>query len=355
MLEQLQRLVNGKGPVYVATYLFEHTGRYFGARLERACRTGLLEGLKQLGFSPKEPITFLPYRDSNGAIELSPGESFTKAIFCKDIERLANAFALIAPLYHTQFDAGICFEIGFAAGRGLPTIVLLTNNYQYRYFERLYRLPPLLELMANQVLEEGEFPLTELAGQPEVYLDLIEAALQRIEKSLGDTIGKLILHPSEKPWLGAAPANSPNRRVFLEFGGGEFEFQRMLAADVRKLLEKDGWQVLRAKRYELLPEVDLLEGAKKDLQEAISSDVVVILGDGSDANPESAALQGYLYALGRKIVLYYSGKGHMHGSDEYNMPRNLMLQHSASRIVASSTGIASAIAEVICADHNSSM
>lgn len=209
-------------------------------------------------------------------------------------------------------------------------------------------MPPLLELMVDQLLQEGEFPFTGLSSQPSEYFELIELALQRIERNLENAISQLVLHSSSKSRRSTRPIHNQDRRIFLEFGGGEYEFQRILVAKVRERLENDGWHVLSAQRYELLPKIDLLESAKRDLQNAISSDVVVVLGDGSDVNPESAALQGYMFALGRKIVLYHSGSGVLYGSAEYNMPRNLMLQHSASRIVSSHESVVCAVREVTC-------
>jgi len=61
--------------------------------------------------------------------------------------------------------------------------------------------------------------------------------------------------------------------------------------------------------------------------------VVVTFGDGPDMNPESAALQGYLRALGREVVLYCSSTTHLYTGPEYGMRRNLMLMHSADRTV----------------------
>jgi hypothetical protein len=202
--------------------------------------------------------------------------------------------------------------------------------------------------MVDQLLQEGEFPFTGLSSQPSEYFELIELALQRIERNLENAISQLVLHSSSKSRRSTRPIHNQDRRIFLEFGGGEYEFQRILVAKVRERLENDGWHVLSAQRYELLPKIDLLESAKRDLQNAISSDVVVVLGDGSDVNPESAALQGYMFALGRKIVLYHSGSGVLYGSAEYNMHRNLMLQHSASRIVSSHESVVCAVREVTC-------
>ncbi|WP_018465029.1 nucleoside 2-deoxyribosyltransferase [Calidithermus timidus] len=340
---RLERLRRGQGPLYVATFLFEHTGRYYGSRLEHACLQGLREGLETLGLPPEGPLTFLPYRDSNGAVVPRPGESLTQAIYRLDTARVRNSFALLAPLYHTQYDGGVSFEIGYAAGIGLPVLVLLSNFFCYKH-DRIaepQRLQPLLELLADEVLCEGDFPLSGLDPDPRAYRELIEAAFERIERRVREAVRALVLH-----YPGQRKAPDPPLRsgqVFLEFGGGEYEYQMVLAERAAGELEALGWRVGIAQRYQAASAEGLREGAERDFWNALTSEAVVIFGDGADVNPESAALQGYLRALGRRVLLYCSSLTRLYVSPEYDTRRNLMLMHSADRIVTRLADLAEAV------------
>lgn len=340
---RLERLRRGQGPLYVATFLFEHTGRYYGSRLEHACLQGLREGLEALGLPPEGTLTFLPYRDSNGAVVPRPGESLTQAIYRLDTERVRNSFALLAPLYHTQYDGGISFEVGYAAGIGLPVIVLLSNFFRYKH-DRIaepQRLQPLLELLADEVLCEGDFPFSGFDPDPQAYRELIEAAFERVERRVREAVRELVLH---YPGQRAVP-DPPVRpgHVFLEFGGGEYEYQMVLTERAARELEALGWRVEIARRYEAGSAEGLRAGAEQDFRNALTSEVVLTFGDGPDMNPESAALQGYLRALGREVVLYCSSATRLYTGSEYDMRRNLMLMHSADRMVPRLADLAEAV------------
>lgn len=340
---RLKRLIQGHGPLYVATFLFEHTGRYYGARIEHACLQGLREGLEALDLHPEGPLTFLPYRDSNGEMVPKPGESLTQAIYRLDTERIRNSFALLAPTYHTQYDGGISFEVGYAAGIGLPVILLLSNYFHYKHdhIAEPQRLPPMIELLADHVLCEGDFPFSGLDPDPQSYRELIEAAFERIERRVREVVRELVLnYPGQR--VVPDPPVRPGY-AFLEFGGGEYEYQLIMAERTQRELEALGWHVETARRYEANSTDSLRSGAEQDLQNAVTSELVVTFGDGPDMNPESGAMQGYLRALGRKVVLYCSSTTRLYVGPEYDMRRNLMLTHSADQVVLRLADLASAV------------
>ncbi|HGY10312.1 MAG TPA: hypothetical protein ENK37_09750, partial [Oceanithermus profundus] len=115
-----RELAAGEAPVYVATRLYEPSGRYLGARLERGCLKGLRAALIERGLEPREPLTFLPFRDSNSALWGVPAEEFSRAVYDLDRRRVEEAYALLAPLGDLQPDSGVAFEVGYAAGTGTP-------------------------------------------------------------------------------------------------------------------------------------------------------------------------------------------------------------------------------------------
>lgn len=119
--------------------------------------------------------------------------------------------------------------------------------------------------------------------------------------------------------------------------------ERACLQGLREGLEALGWRVEIARRYEAGSAEGLRAGAEQDFRNALTSEVVLTFGDGPDMNPESAALQGYLRALGREVVLYCSSATRLYTGSEYDMRRNLMLMHSADRMVPRLADLAEAV------------
>lgn len=318
--------------VYVATHLFDHVGKLYGARIERACHAALLRVLARRGVEPAGPLTFLPFRDSNESIPKRPGESLTEAIFRIDCEQLDVSAALVAPFQGLAQDSGIAFEMGYAAARGVPVLSIASSFVRFSHDaqQEPSRVEPLLAWLSHRVVDASAFP----AGAQRTragYLDRLEDALQHVEQRAGQALAALAEGEAGPSRLLDAPSPEP-RRVHLEFGGGLYEYQRLLAGQVAEALARQGLTVSSSERY--------LHGASDaavaaDLRAAARSQVVITLGDGPDMDAEVAAVQGYAWALGRRVLLYVSTPRRLCGGPGYRTQQNLMVFHSAHRRIGS--------------------
>ncbi len=343
--ERLQRLARGGGPVYVATRLYDPTGRYLGARLERGCLQGLRTALVEQGLGASEPLTFLPFRDSNSALRGVPADEFSQAIYDLDRTRVEQSYALLAPLSDLQADSGIAFEVGYAAGVGTTVLLLWLNFFVLRYDDgtETFNAPPLLSLLADRVVNLGAFDLARRFKDREDYLNTVTASLDAVEKAVEELCYSLVLHPPDpRPPDGREAVRG---RVHLEFGGGQFEMQRCLAAHLQSELERAGFSVSLSHRYQAPG--PLSEKAAADLEAAATSELVVTLGDGPDMDAEAAALQGFVRGLGRRVVLYSSGRRRIYTGPEYDNRHNLMLLFSADRIANSLDAVVFAVGDLI--------
>jgi nucleoside 2-deoxyribosyltransferase len=330
--------------VYVATHLFDHVGKLYGARIERACHAALLRVLERRGIDPVGPLTFLPFRDSNESTPKRPGESLTEAIFRIDCERLDSAAALVAPFQGLSQDAGIAFEMGYATARRVPMLSIASSfvRFSYDVEQEPSRVEPLLAFLSHHVVDASAIPA---GGQRTraAYLTRIEDALQNVELRVGQALEALA---EGGPGLSSTldtPSPESNR-VHLEFGGGLYEYQRLLAVRVAEALTRQGLTVSISERY-LQGGDDAAVAA--DLRAIGRSQVVVTLGDGPDMEAEIAAVQGYAWALGRRVVLYASTRRRLCSGSEYRTQQNLMVFHSVDRIIDSLEAIPGAVQQVL--------
>ncbi len=323
-MNRLRELAAGERPVYVATRLYEPAGRYLGARLERGCLAGLR---RALGADARGPLTFLPFRDSNGALQNVPEGELSRRIFALDSRRVRGAYALLSALGDLQLDSGVAFEIGLAAASGVPVELLGLNFFKLRYPEegRDRVLPPLLELLADRVHYLGEFAPAGDAG----YLAEVEAHLERLERAAAGICHRWATAPPQT--VRPLPPAVGGRGVFLEFGDGRSEAREFWADRAAALLGGRGWRVYRSRRHG--PGGDRAQATAADLRRAAASRVVVVWADGNDVDAESAALQGYVYALGRRVILYGGEKRRVYAGPGYDNRFNLMLSCSAAAVV----------------------
>jgi nucleoside 2-deoxyribosyltransferase len=341
----LQALGSGQSVVYVATRLFDHSSRFYGALIERASHDALRRVLERHGIQPTGPLTFLPFRDSNEAARKRPGESLTEAIFRIDCERLDAAAALIAPFHGINQDIGIAFEIGYCAARHIPILAIASDFVRLSHSreEEDSLVEPLLASLCTQVVDASAFLDAGAPPTREGYLSRLHTTFAHVESLVGQAVAALA-EGSTRP---ASPPPSPEAipgRVHLEFGGGLQEYQRLLAARAEELLTRQGFSVTVSERYSRGHGSGAALAA--DLAAVKRCQLLITLGDGPDMDAEIAAMQGHARALGRRVVLYLTTSRALTTGPEYHTPRNLMLLHSADRIASSLDGILPAVVEL---------
>ena len=346
-------LAEGRAPIYVATKLFEYSGRLLSAISEEALVRGLRRGLSDLGLRSGGGLAFLPFRDSNEAVDpaLAGNGLLTEQIYLMDVTAIRNSFAVVALLNDPQKDSGVCFEVGYAAALGRPIMPVVNDFIDYRFdpWGWVYPLDPVITTLAPAILKEAAIPDLGPGDRRRLYRRAQETALNMLRERLAVVAAELVRTPERFiQALPPAPIAGPRPRVRLEFGGGLFEWQRLLAAEAARRLEAADLDcdVEIARRYERTDQP--LDGAtREDIAGTLGADLLVTLGDGHDMDPGVATLQGLARGSDRRVLLYYSGAVRWVTGSRDAEERNLMLQHSADAIIHSLDELPEAVARLL--------
>lgn len=330
------RLADGIAPVYIATKLFDYAGRYLSVAAEEALVRGLRQGLAERGFRSGGGLAFLPFRDSNEAVDASATGLVTERIYQLDVAAIQRSYAVVALLNDPQKDSGVCFEVGYAAALGLPIMPVVNDFIDYRFdpWGWVYALDPVLTSIAPAILKEAAIPPLGPGDRRRLYRRAQDTSIANLKERLCDAATELVRAPArfQTPLPTATPPG-PRPRIHLEFGGGLYEWQRLLVAEARRRLaaaELD-CDVTSARRYEATDR-QLDAATRDDIAAALGADLIVTLGDGADMDAGSATVQGLARGLAKRILLYYSGAVRWVTGSRDAEERNLMLQHSADAI-----------------------
>lgn len=332
-------LAGGRAPVYVATKLFEYAGRMLSAAVEEALVRGLRRGLASAGLRSAGNLAFLPFRDSNEAVDPGVTDSaiVTAQIYALDTGAIRRSYAVIALLNDPQKDSGVCFEVGYAAALGRPIMPIVNDFIDYRYdpWGWVYPLDPILCTLAPAVLKVAGLPAPGPGDRRRLYRRAQDTGITQLQERVAAAGSELVRDPAQ--FIGTLPAPTPPGdlpRLHLEFGGGQYEWQRLLLAEaIRRLAAADlPCTVTAARRYETT-DADFGAAIAADIAATLGADIVVTLGDGADMDAGSAALQGLARGHGRKVILYYSGATRWVAASRDPEYRNLMLEQSADILI----------------------
>lgn len=349
------RLADGSAPVYLATKLFDYASRWFSAVAEEALVRGLRAGVAEFGLRPAASLAFLPFRDSNEALDpdIADEAVATCQIYQLDTDAIRRSFAVVALLNDPQKDSGVCFEVGYGAALGRPIIPIVNDFIDYRYdpWGWVFSVDPVLLVVAPNILKEATIPPPGTGDRRRQYRRAQDRAIANFQDRLAAVATELVRAPERFQTTAPEPAGDAARpRVHLEFGGGLYEWQRYLAAECMRCITASmiAVEVSIARRYERT-EMSLEQSARDDIAMALGSDLLVTLGDGADMDAGSATIQGLVRGSGGRILLYYSGGTRWVTGSRDAEERNLMLQHSADRIVHALADIPAAISTMVFA------
>ncbi len=348
-------LAEGRAPVYLATKLFEYAGRLLSAAAEEALVRGLRRGLTTRGLRSGGNLAFLPFRDSNEAVDSSATNTTVAAtqIYQLDTEAIRRSYAIVALLNDPQKDSGVCFEVGYAAALGRPIMPVVNDFIDYRYdpWGWVYPLDPVLCTLAPSILKAANIPPLGMGDRRRLYRRAQDTGITQLQERLADAGSELVRDADQfRHTLPAPHPPGPRPRVHLEFGGGLYEWQRLLLATaLQRLGDADlPCDLTAARRYEN-PDIPLDAALATDIAATLGADVVVTLGDGADMDAGSAALQGLARGRDRRIILYYSGALRWVAKGRDPEYRNLMLEQSADLLVRQLGDLPRAVTQLLSA------
>lgn len=347
-----RRLPSRNNQIYVATRLYNYIDKIHSEEVE----TAVLQGVAKAASWQDTPLplqgTFVPYRDTNE--HLITTDNKATILYQEDVKRLDKAHSLVALFDGISKDEGISFEIGYAFSKNVPIILLVTDFFHFtdKASQTLrYIVDPVIERMTSILIHEYHL-------SPSIaYSDALQkgwvSSLVRLEESVY-RICTNYFDSQPTVMVPQAFRQQPDNttiKVFCDFGGGLFQWQRNLQQlIVDQLGQVPGVAASAASRY-IFDNAQLASAqytlGLQDLQEAISASIVVVCHDMDEAVAGTAAIQGMAAASGKPIILYDSRSSLIKSDDGLCMSRNLMLDESATVVVTSVDEITYVVKEIL--------
>lgn len=305
-MENLMKLANGKKIVYIATRLFDYMEKIKAEKIEQSVIKGLKRSLSKssIQHSKMSSLTFVPFRDTAQNMIDSPNQ--TRIIYEQDISRLNRLFMLVSFLDGLSKDEGICMELGYAFGVGVPSIVVVTDfirrDFKKPFHGKAHLLDPVLEYMVSSLIYCYKIP-----EERDTFLENLEDGLSQALEQLEQEVYNLTL--SKNITSVQQIDTSTQYDVYLDFGGGMFEWERLIQNEIKAALDKKGLSVVVSSRHmpnEKNNSMQIKELGYQDISLLLNSKIIVTCSDSVEMNSGTAALQGLARACNKKIILYDS-------------------------------------------------
>jgi len=359
-LPALQLLANGENFIYIASRVFDFAEKIKAEDMEKAVINGITRAMREVGISPQEnaPLTFVPFRDTvqkkagNQSSVQTHTHELTQRIYREDIERLNKLFALVGFFDGLSKDEGVCMELGYAFGLNKPIILGMTDFVRADYKGILnseHFADPVIEAMASKIIYEYQIDETE-----DTFRQQLQASLRKLFTKVEEEIYLLGIESAregQNPQQGDSEVSLVKHDVYVDFGGGLFEWQRTLQEQLANKLNNVGWRCAVSNRYsyhtQFTDRITIKQLGWQDIQKAESSKVVITCSDSIEMNSGTAAIQGFSRAVGKKVVLYDSKITNIVADNHYKSSRNLMIDYSSDKTVSRFDEIPNAVKELL--------
>lgn len=297
--------------IYICTKVFNYNDKLQAEYLEDALKKKL------------EYKIFMPFRDTDENNLIGPNR--TKIVYDADIERLNSGdVILLAVLYDGICkDEGISFEIGYAYGKGIPIFIINTDFIWYAVGKEEFPFDPIIAKMCSGYVHQYH-----ITGNNSFYKSLLLSQNKAFDLA-AEKISELL---KSNIVVSNNICSSTNKYdVFIDFGGGKYEYQREYAEWVKKRLNSYGITVEIANRY--------LSHEKTrgddDIQRMLEAACYICWGDEVELSSGTAALLGLARCNQKKTILYESSNVEMHGENGHHMKKNLIIDFSVDKIARS--------------------
>lgn len=355
-MHPLEELASGHSLIYIVSRIFDFAEKMKAEDLSRAVERGIMRAMHEVGIvtNPSAAITFVPFRDTvqkkaaNG-LDM-PEVSLTQRIYFEDLERLDNLFALIGFFDGLSKDEGICMEIGYAFGINKPIVLALSDFIRAGYKnlpDSEHLVDPVIEAMSSKIIHEYRIP-----DVPSGFKKQLKKGLDNLFRRVEDEVYLLGLESIERKHQ-----ERPNEiqssdvyDVYIDFGGGLFEWQRIFQDQLVEKLNTMSISCTTGTRYSHCDHQAITDTKTlgwQDINKAKVSTIVVTCSDSIEMNSGTAAIQGFARAIGKKIILYDSKATSILGDNNYVSSRNLMIDYSANQAVSKFDDILPVIEEFL--------
>lgn len=298
--------------IYICIKLFNYSDKLQAEHFEESLKK--IEGIN----------IFMPFRDTDE--NNLKGKNRTRLVYDADIERLdSGEIVLLAALYDGICkDEGISFEIGYAYGKNIPIFIVNTDFIWYAAGKEEFLFDPVIAYMCadyvhHYKIDDGiTFRQALLSGQKFAF----DAAADKISNILrcGIDKSKYKLNLERKC------------DVFVDFGGGKYEYQREYALWLKSELCKYNISVEIADRHSNGNLLSHSQKGLRDIERLMGSQYYVCLGDEVELNSGTAALLGLARCNGIRTILYESSNIEIHGENGHHMKKNLIIDFSIDKV-----------------------
>lgn len=330
--------------VYIVTRLFDFAEKLKAESIEQAVLKGIQAARDNSIQRAHTLSTFVPFRDT--AQDALRGPNPARTIYEADLVRLKNLFAIVGYFDGVSKDEGICMEIGYAYALSKPILLIATDFLVYRLKQNpsfQFYYDPILERMTGRLIRNCTLP------QASNFEQRLLAAISSLHTQVSDEVVALIAQPNKftSPMPAQIPKPVQHPIVLLEFGGGLFEWQRILTSRLYDLLkQKVDCDIVVTQRY-LGDSTSAYEAGEEDIALALIADIFVICTDSEEMNAGSAALVGFGKARSKPIILYDSKATLSFAEGAQEMSRNLMIDCAANRTVSQLESIPDAVESLL--------
>ncbi|MEV4390544.1 nucleoside 2-deoxyribosyltransferase [Nonomuraea sp. NPDC049607] len=291
---------------YVAHRLFAAHDRALGAYVARHLARR---------FGPD--AVFLPFCDTDEENLDHPCKG--RRLFELDSERLARIDAMVAILHGPSLDDGVCMEIGYAAGRGVPVLAVTTDFQVYGpAADTTRRSPfpdPLLQHVVSRMISVPH--LGPVGAEGDRFERFLAQNLHAVNRAVTEAVHALASELTSRPALPPAPVYG-QRLAYLEpplYG------DKGWTAQVSDALRAHGIVTHHAGRFSNASE------AAADWTALARASLAVVDVRGPETPPGAALVIGACAATGRPVFAPEPGCWWTFAHGREPNHRNLMIQY----------------------------
>jgi nucleoside 2-deoxyribosyltransferase len=270
-----------------------------------------------------QDAVFLPFCDTDEENLDHPRKG--QRLFQLDRERLTRIDAMVAILHGPSLDDGVCMEIGYAAGLGVPIVAITTDFQVYGpTADAALHLPfpdPLVQHVASQIIAVPHLgPPTGTGDRFERFLGQNLHAIAQAATEAADALSR---RPT--PGTPLPPATTHGqRRAYLEPSPYSSDGWTARVSDA---LRPRGFTTHRAGRLATTT-ADPSLAALDDWTALAQADLAVVDLRGPETPPGAALVVGACAATGRPVYAPEPGCWWTFAHGREPNYRNLMIQYS---------------------------